>query len=260
MFEKTFPQLLNFGAEVRTHPNYQFQNSDRGISAQVVVQRIQSGRCWFKENDRITYATAGTALLFTYLEPTAYGYPENDTAPCALDFINVDIAGLAPLFARIRQDYGSIVSMGPDREASALYEELVRRFKDRTFSDRLHVAELIHRMLIALYREQVQQSRSSDPIEFGHEYLRSHYRSPVNLKMIADKCGVSREHFIRVFTRRYGESPGALLRRLRLEQAKLQLSISPDKPVEDVALDCGYASANTFCRAYRIAYGKSPRS
>lgn len=254
-----FPAVLSVGGETRDSPSYFFDNATRGPASLAVIQRTLAGRCWFQEKGRRQDVTAGRAMLFTYSEPTSYGYPGDETARYELDFLNLGIGSLAPLFARLRRDFGSVVNMSPDNQAAALFEELHDRFKQRSFQDRLHAAELIHRMLIALYREQVQGARTSDPIEFGHHYLRSHFRSPINLKLVAEKCGVSREHFIREFTRRYRESPGALLRRLRLEQSRAMLATSLDTDVETIALASGYASANTFCRAYRQKYGRSPR-
>lgn len=255
---EVFPAVVSVGAETRDSPAYRFDNSARGQSYHAVIQRTLSGRGWFMENGRRQNVPAGHAMLFTYQEPTAYGYPEDATEDYVIDFLNLYIGGLAPLFARLRTDFGSVIVMSPDHEAAALFEELHQRFRQRSFLDRLHAAELIHRLLIALYREQVQGARTSDPIEFGHHYLRSHFRSPINLKLVAEKCGVSREHFIREFTRRYRESPGALLRRLRLEQARVMLAASADTDVETIALASGYASANTFCRAFRQKYGMTP--
>jgi AraC-like DNA-binding protein len=257
---EVFPAVLSAGGESRNSSSYHFDNLARGHPNQIVIQRTLSGRGWFKENGRRHDAPAGHAMLFTYCEPTSYGYPEDATEDYVIDFLNINIHALAPLFARLRRDFGSVVVMSPDNEAAALYEELHTRFQQRSFTDRLQAAELIHRMLIALYREQVQGARTTDPIEFGHHYLRSHFRSPINLKLVAGKCSVSREHFIREFTRRYRESPGALLRRLRLEQARSMLAASRDTDVETIALASGYASANTFCRAYRLKYGRSPRA
>jgi AraC-like DNA-binding protein len=255
-----FPAVLSGGAETRNSAAYRLDNRARGQARCVVVQRTLAGRGWFMENARRHDVPAGHAMLFTYDEPTSYGYPEEGSEDYVLDFLNIDIGGLAPLFASLRGDFGSVVPMSPDNEAAALFEELHTRFHQRSFLDRLHTAELIHRMLIALYREQVQGVRTTDPIEFGHHYLHSHFRSPINLKLVAEKCSVSREHFIREFTRRYRESPGALLRRLRLEQARAMLIASRDTDVESIALASGYASANTFCRAFRLRYGHSPRS
>jgi transcriptional regulator GlxA family with amidase domain len=38
------------------------------------------------------------------------------------------------------------------------------------------------------------------------------------------------------------------------------LAASLDTDVETIALASGYASANTFCRAYRQKFGHSPRA
>jgi AraC-like DNA-binding protein len=257
---EVFPSVLSTGGESRNSPAYHLDNTARGHAHNVVIQRTLAGRGWFMENGRRQDAPAGHAMLFTYDEPTSYGYPDDATDDYVIEFINLDIGGLAPLFARLRADFGSVVVMSPGHEAAALFDELTQRFRQRSFLDRLQAAELIHRMLIALYREQVQGARTTDPIEFGHHYLRSHFRSPINLKLVAEKCAVSREHFIREFTRRYRESPGALLRRLRLEQARAMLAASLDTDVETIALASGYASANTFCRAYRQNFGHSPRA
>jgi len=196
-------------------------------------------------------------MLFTHREPTAYGYPPEATEPYRLRFISFSPAGTADLFARLRADFGSVVSMPDASEASALHDEIIHRYRRRQFLDRWHEAELIFRLLLALYREQVRGTQSSDPIEFGAHYLRNHFRSPLNLKAIVQKCGVSREHFIREFSARFGESPGVLLRRLRLEHARALLGATR-LSVQEVALACGFTSSNTFCRAYRVHFGLSP--
>ena len=74
---------------------------------------------------------------------------------------------------------------------------------------------------------------------------------------MARQCGVTREHFIRAFGERYGETPGVMLRRLRLEHARSML-LATELPVAEVAAASGFASATTFCRAFRAAYAISP--
>ncbi|CAM2802968.1 helix-turn-helix transcriptional regulator [Rariglobus hedericola] len=259
MPEEVFPIIISAADEVRSSSAYEYDNTLRGgRSHHVAIQRTQSGRGWFRDAAGTHDVPAGHAMLFSHDEPTAYGYPAGATAPYDLRYVTLMIGTLAPLLARLRTDFGSVVRMSDDSEASALFDEIGTRFKQRTFRDRLHEAELIHGLLIALYREQVRGTQTTDPIEFGHHYLRSHFRSPINLKLVAGKCAVSREHFIREFTRRYHESPGALLRRLRLEHARAMLAAT-DTDVESIALASGYTSANTFCRAFRQKFGHSPR-
>lgn len=260
MPEEVFPKIISTADEERTSPAYVWNNLRReGSGDHIAIQRTRRGRAWFRDATGDRPVPAGHAMLFSHDEPTSYGYPEDGTEPYALRYVSALIGGLHSLFARLRTDFGSVVSMPDESEATALFDEIHARFHQCTFRDRLHESELIHRLLIALYREQVHGTRISDPIEFGHHYLRSHFRSPINLKLVSEKCDVSREHFIREFTRRYQESPGALLRRLRLEQARAMLAAT-DTDVESIALASGYASANTFCRAYRQKYGRSPRS
>lgn len=260
MNDPVFPAVLNTADETRSLASYAFDNQRRNGTADLVaIQRTLRGRAWFRDQRGTHDVPAGHAMLFSHAEPTSYGFPPDETEPYHLRYLSVTIGGLASLLARLRTDFGSVVSMPDDCEATALFNEVYQRFHARSFRDRLHEAELMHRLLISIYREQVQGTRATDPIEFGHHYLRSHFRSPINLKLVADKCGVSREHFIREFTRRYQESPGALLRRLRLEQARAMLAAT-HTDVESIALASGYASANTFCRAYRQKYGRSPRA
>lgn len=252
-----FPYVRVGAEEVQISPAYHFENINREAPASLVIQRTLAGAAWYRDHKGERRVTAGQAMLFTHAEPTAYGYPAEATEPYRLRFISFTVSGIQPLFDRLRNDFGAVVRMPDNSEATALFDEIIQRYRQRQFRDRLHESELLHRLLIALYREQVQETRTTDPIEFGHHYVRNHFRSPVNLKGVAEKCGVSREHFIRQFSARYHESPGVMLRRLRLEHARAMI-MSTQLSVEEVALASGFTSSNTFCRAYRLKFGKSP--
>lgn len=252
-----FP-VIHLGAEeIYRSADYFYDNARRDRPQMLVIQRTVAGAGFLRDATGRRLVPAGHAMLFTHREPTAYGYPPEATEPYRLRFISFSPAGTADLFARLRADFGSVVRLPDASEAAALHDEIIQRYQTRRFRDRLHEAELVFRLLLALYREQVQDTRSTDPVEFGAHYIRNNFRSPLNLKTIVLKCGVSREHFIRAFSARYGESPGVLLRRLRLEQAHALLAATR-LGVQEVALACGFTSSNTFCRAYRVKYGHSP--
>ncbi|MFZ9682174.1 MAG: helix-turn-helix domain-containing protein [Cephaloticoccus sp.] len=243
--------------EERRSPQYHFDNLGREAPASLVIQRTLAGAAFFADAAGRRLVPAGHAMLFTHAEATSYGYPPEATEPYRLRFASFSPGDLAPLFNRLRRDFGAVVRMPDNAEATALFDEIVRRYHQRHFRDRLEQSELLHRLLLALYRDQVQETRRTDPVEFGHHYLQNHFRSPINLKGVAAKCGVSREHFIRQFTGRYREPPGLMLRRLRLEHACAML-LSTQLSVQDVALASGFTSSNTFCRAYRTRFGQSP--
>lgn len=73
---------------------------------------------------------------------------------------------------------------------------------------------------------------------------------------LADAAGFSAFHFSRMFAGMVGESPGELLKRLRLERAAL--SLKAHQRVTEVAFDAGYESLEAFSRAFRSAFGCSP--
>lgn len=77
--------------------------------------------------------------------------------------------------------------------------------------------------------------------------------------MIAGELNISLRQLYRAFTGT--ESPAARIRRRRLERAAELLATShAQAQVEDVAQDCGFASAEYFSRAFRREFGLSPRA
>ena len=245
--------------EVRTDASYRLDNATRGDPDRLVIQSTVRGSAFFRDPAGEHPVAAGEAMLFTHREPTSYGYPPGDTAPYQFRFLAFSPTGVRVLFDQIRRDFGSVVRMPEESEAAALFEELYEGVRRRCLRDRFLESELIYRLLIALYREQVQGARSRDPVEFGLHYLRNHFRSPVNLKGVAAKCGISREHFSRKFAARYGETPGAMLRHLRLEHAATMLAAT-ELGLEEVARGSGFTSAHTLSRAFRSRYGHRPRA
>lgn len=260
--DEVFATVRAAAEEVHTASKKYFWNNQRrlrDIWEVLTVQRTDAGAGFFRDQHGLRLAPQGHAMLFSHREPTSYGYPPGATEPYRMRFLQIWPAPtFRPLFEQLRRDFGSVLIM-PDRsESAALFDESFTRYAQRTFRDRLHESELLHRMLVALYREQVHETHTTDPIEFGYHYLRNHFRSPVNLKIVAAKCGISREHFIRQFSARFAEAPGAMLRRLRLEHADAMLS-GTELTVEDVALASGFTNPNSFGRAYRLRFGRSPR-
>jgi AraC-like DNA-binding protein len=245
--------------ESRANSDYFYDNRERGLADEAVIQQTLGGAGFFRDSTGRRLAPAGHAMMFTHRETSSYGYPPEATESYHFRYLSFKLSGLRPWFDHLRAEFGSVVLMEMTGEASTLFEDVLRRFRDRSFRDRFQPTELLQQLLIALHREQIKAAQSQDPIEYGRHYLQDHFRSPINLKVLAKKCGVSREHLIRSFTRRYGEPPGEFLRRLRMEHAQ-RLLHATKYTLQDIALDCGYTDANTFCRAYRLRYGHSPRA
>ena len=253
-----FARILGAAEEVKSDTSYHFNNTTRIPSEALVVQRTLAGAAYFEDATGRHLVGVGRAMLFTHREDSRYGYPPDAREPYRLQYINFpSTPALLSLFELLRHDFGPVINLPADSRAAVLFAEVVTTYQRRRFDDVWQECERLYSLLIALYREQVQASKSRDPVEYGWHYLRSRFRQPIHLKAVAAACGVTREHFVRAFRKRYGETPGTLLRRLRLEHAR-ELLLATTLRVEEVALSSGFASVNTFSRAFRQHYHGSP--
>lgn len=88
-------------------------------------------------------------------------------------------------------------------------------------------------------------------------YIDSHLDEPMSIESIAAQYHFSPYYFHRLFTMIVGKSLAAHIRGRRLQRACLWLH-EGDRSVLDIALSCGFASAQSFSRAFQASFGLSP--
>jgi len=256
--ENTFGVIQSAAEETRLGSSYYFHNRHRPDGSGLAVQLTVKGAAFFEDGDGRRLVLPDHAMLFSHAEDSAYGYPPQATEPYVQRYIEMtDCQALRNVFDRITDDFGAIVYLPEKTEARDLFNEIVERFRIGRFRDRYEESELLYRMLIAIYRQQVDGTRIQDPIEFGHHFICNRFRNASNLKEIAQLCGVTREYFAREFRRRYRQTPGQLLKRLRLEHAELLLQTT-GMAVVDVSAASGFSSMNTFGRMFKRQHRRSP--
>ncbi|MEO8314592.1 MAG: helix-turn-helix domain-containing protein [Pseudomonadota bacterium] len=87
--------------------------------------------------------------------------------------------------------------------------------------------------------------------------LQQNLRDDVSLETLARDVGYSPFHFHRLFTAAVGETPQKHVARLRLERAAYKLAITEDG-VLDIGLAVGFNSHETFSRAFKRKFDRSP--
>lgn len=75
---------------------------------------------------------------------------------------------------------------------------------------------------------------------------------------ISEYMGVSERTLRRNLNDKFGVSPKAFLRKIRLEHAHTLLQNGSDTTVKELAKACGYKRADLFSKDYKNEYGKSP--
>jgi transcriptional regulator GlxA family with amidase domain len=80
---------------------------------------------------------------------------------------------------------------------------------------------------------------------------------PRPVQEIAANVELSARQLERLFAKYLRASPSHYYLKLRLDRAR-QMLLQTTKPILDVAVACGFASASHFSRCYRAAYGHKP--
>ncbi|MGE0589047.1 MAG: helix-turn-helix domain-containing protein [Cyclobacteriaceae bacterium] len=83
--------------------------------------------------------------------------------------------------------------------------------------------------------------------------------NPITLDDLAKLSGLSLSAFKREFKEQYGESPKRWILQRRLEHARILLE-SSEKPVKEIAWQCGFESVAHFTRVFKQHYGTPPRT
>jgi AraC family transcriptional regulator len=89
------------------------------------------------------------------------------------------------------------------------------------------------------------------------DYIYDHLEQDISLDRLAEVACLSPYHWHRIYTAMRGETIAATIKRLRLLRAADRLANS-DTPIKIVATRAGYDAVESFARAFKDAYGRSP--
>jgi transcriptional regulator GlxA family with amidase domain len=85
-----------------------------------------------------------------------------------------------------------------------------------------------------------------------------HVSEPFSVSEIAAQLGISVKKLERLFHAEFAMPPASFYKKIRLEIARKFLKETM-RPIMNIALDCGFGDISYFGRAFRTAFGASPR-
>lgn len=140
---------------------------------------------------------------------------------------------------------------------------IIREDVHRTIDSDLSI-ELSERLLILALRRMLQTPESKEKARIRSEFekLWNEISSSLNqewgIERLCQSMNFSRSQLTRLCNEIYGESPGAKIRRMRMDSAKLLLSNS-SMTIFEIADAVGYASPSLFSSSFSSYEGMSPR-
>lgn len=91
----------------------------------------------------------------------------------------------------------------------------------------------------------------------ARDHVDRHFREPLDLETLAAVAGLSKFHFLRLFRRAYGRTPGVYLSERRVERAQ-DLLRGANLTVTEVCHAVGFSSLGSFSTRFREITGESP--
>ncbi len=136
----------------------------------------------------------------------------------------------------------------------------------------MHINELLVRLTTLLMEQTVydenriyrdgrkrEVTASPDKLDVSElkSYIDTHYKEPLSLEQLAEKCFLNKHYLARLFKSAYGFSVGAYIQLVRIGKAKEMLRFT-EMSVEAVGSECGYDDQNYFSRTFKKVEGCSP--
>lgn len=104
---------------------------------------------------------------------------------------------------------------------------------------------------------RAKSSQSSRAVQDIITYLQKNYGEKITLKDLADHTSYTESECCRLFKRYTGSSIFTYLQNLRLEQSVSMLQ-QTDKPVSDIAYECGFSSTSYYIQRFREHFRETP--
>jgi transcriptional regulator GlxA family with amidase domain len=125
----------------------------------------------------------------------------------------------------------------------------------------------VAREMVVYLKRQGGQQQFSEPLRFQlaarnrlrdlSDYVTAHLDADLSVTALAKATGVSPRQLSRLCRSELGQSPAALVQRLRLDDARRAL-LEPGATVDATSRLVGFASADAFRRAFEQRFGVSP--
>jgi AraC-like DNA-binding protein len=162
-----------------------------------------------------------------------------------------------------------VITRGEDgklhRQLENCLMEMHREYEDQDIGFQLAVKSKLFEFTTMLLRKMPELPFSPDGKRVFDQrlgrvtaFLRRNYdKDDLTLERAAQEAGMSKFHFSRYFKEQTGENFHPWLARLRVRHAK-EFLFQGDKPITDIAFQCGFSSIATFNRVFKAYTGDSP--
>ncbi|KAM3099684.1 AraC family transcriptional regulator [Phormidesmis sp. 146-35] len=148
--------------------------------------------------------------------------------------------------------------------ATAFHREMYSdNLGGKLYTESLANLFLIH--LLRNYSTQTPTLRSYDrglshqQLQQAIDFMQDHLSDELSIQDVANLLGMSQYYFCRLFKQSLGTSPYQYVLQQRVEFDKRLLK-QQDKPIAQIALECGFTSQSQMTQHFRKLTGTTPKA
>lgn len=158
-------------------------------------------------------------------------------------------------FASVEERYSQIFTVSSGTSLESVFTSL----HDLSGSDDVpSQMSLLYTIYARICAKEKEKSEDSHNLRSSKDRIEREFKDyQLSVTSLSDSLGISEVYFRRLFAEKYGTSPSKYIRAVRISHAKELLRYS-QLSINECASECGFSSAQYFCRAFKEVTNMTP--
>lgn len=272
-------QYNTYPVSVDTHINgFRIARRDSPEASEICLQNpviifpVQGTKRYIVNSSIYDYHEGQVMLIGVDMPSSSYVVEASKTKPYISMIIKIDMFLISELYKEFSSLDINLDDVYNGVECIDINEELLDAFKRlaKTLNepnDSKIIAPMIikeiHYLLLKtpirmhLYSIACKQGKNNQILS-AIKYLKTHYKEPVTIDMLAKEANMSKAVFHKYFKKVTSMSPIQYQKLLRLMESRKLIKVN-DMKVSEAAFTVGYENLSQFTREYKRLFGEKPR-
>ncbi len=255
-----FGTLLTISAGYRTGPNklYGF-NVRKQASEEYLIKLCIGGQGWLEIDGYRTPIHSGD--LFLINKNTKHAYGTSTKNPWSVYWAYFNCSYLDELIPELSDKQCMILPITDDLAVTNHLKTIISHMKKGYAKPYQYAASARLSVLLSFVQILLGNRTQTDKhsLEAIIDYMSANMDKNLDINTLADMTGLSKDHFIRLFSEKNGFTPIDYFIRLKIQRA-CELLLSTDTPIKTIALMLGYNDYYYFSRVFKQKIGVSPKN
>ena len=215
-------------------------------------------------NWELVYCTGGKGRITLDEQSIAYGKGEIVAVPPQTNYVNVGDEWFTNVYVAVSDatvpfKRAEKISDGKEKQILRSFNEAYFYFNSDIMNKQL-VLSALGQLIVGYLVVYSGESASSEVVREIRDNIKKNYADPsYRLDEHLKSYGYSYDYTRKLFKKQTGVTPKEYLTMVRLDDARLRLSVGRGGiSVRKVALSCGFSDPLYFSRMFKKYYGKSP--